>query len=141
MSKFDLEELNDVNGSVEFFKILEEKIGVKRKACYWNDFCKEIEDKTNWGGEIDELKAVMDDVANGQIVGKKWWRKYKGIDDTYEAKTDNLRAYLLKDESGYIIINASKKSDQDKGINKYQSITKRYLTEKQNAKRKNTKQP
>ncbi|HEY5326833.1 MAG TPA: hypothetical protein VIJ27_07520 [Mucilaginibacter sp.] len=139
MSKFVLEILNDVNGNVDFFKILEERVGLDRKRCYWNEFCKEIEDETNWACELDEMKAVMDDVANGEIVPKWKWRKYKGIDDTYEAKTDNLRAYILKDENGYIIIYAGKKSDQDKGINRYKSITKRYLAEKQNAKRKNPK--
>lgn len=133
MSKFVLEELNDVNGQVDFFKILEDGI------CYWNDFCIEIETNTNWNEELDQLKARMDDVSNRLILPKEKFRKYKGIDDTYEAKTKNLRAYLLLDENGYILVNASKKSDQEKGINKYKAIITRYLQEKQNVKSKNLK--
>ncbi|MES2111365.1 MAG: hypothetical protein V4577_21595 [Bacteroidota bacterium] len=133
MSKFVLEEINDVNGEVEFFKILEDG------TCYWNDFCIEIETKTNWGEELDQLKARMDDVSNRLILPKEKFRKYKGFDDTYEVKTRNLRAYLLLDENGYVLINASKKSDQEKGINKYKAIITRYLQEKQNVKSKDLK--
>lgn len=133
MSKFVLEEINDVNGDIDFYKVIEDAF------CYWNDFCISIENKTNWGIQLDQLKARMDDVANGEILPKERFRKLEGMDDSYEVKTANLRAYLLLDENGFIIIYASKKSEQNKALNKFTSIKNRYLKEKEDAKRKNPK--
>src|ERR1700749_5074955 len=107
MSKFVLEPLNDVNGEIDFFKILE------NEECYWNKFCIEIEESGNWEAQLDQLKAIMDDVANKKLLPQN---KFKKLDppktDEYEAKTHDLRAYLLLDDNGFILMYASKKSEQ-----------------------------
>ena len=133
MSKFALELLNDVNGEIDFFKVLENAV------CYWNEFCLEIESKTNWATQLDQLKARMDDVANKKLLPKEKFRKLKAMDDSYEVKTADLRAYLLLDQNGYIIMYAGKKSDQDKEIIKFNAIKERYLTSKEDVKRKTSK--
>jgi len=133
MSKFVLESLNDVNGDVEFFKILEESI------CYWNEFCKHIENEKNWVDQLDQLKSRMDDVANKKLLPKEKFRKLKGMDDCYEVKSKNLRAYLLLDENGYVIMYAGKKTEQTQSLGKFEAIKKRYLKDKEDAKRKSSK--
>jgi hypothetical protein len=127
MSKFVLEPCNDIVGKITFFKIIEDT------ECYWNDFCKEIEKDGTWDDQLDQLKSRMDEVSNLKIMP---YKKFHKLDppsvDEYEVKTDNLRAYLLFDNNGYIILYAGKKTDQDKDLRTFRKIRQRYLNAKDN---------
>jgi len=127
MSKFVLEPCNDINGKIVFFKILEDSY------CSWNEFCKEIESDATWEDQLDLLKSRMDEVANLKLMP---YTKFHKLDppktDEYEVKTANLRAYLLLDSNGYIIMYAGKKTDQPKDLITFRAIKKRYLNANKN---------
>ncbi|HSY62428.1 MAG TPA: hypothetical protein VK796_11150, partial [Cytophaga sp.] len=99
----------------------------------WNDFCKEIEKDGTWDNQLDQLKSRMDEVSN---LNNMPYKKFHKLDppsvDEYEVKTDNLRAYLLLDNNGYIILYAGKKADQDKDLRTFRKIRQRYLDAKDN---------
>lgn len=127
MSKFVLKELNHVNGTITFFKIIEDGV------CYWDEFCKGIQRDGTWVEQIAALVSQMDAKANLKPLSEK---KYKEISTgikgiiSFEFRTWDLRAYGIKDENGNIIILAGKKTTQDKDISQFKSIIKRYLLSK-----------
>ncbi|CAN5174548.1 hypothetical protein BH09BAC6_BH09BAC6_16800 [soil metagenome] len=125
MSKFALKEFNNVNGTITFFKIIEDGF------CYWDDFCKSIQRDGTWVEQLDVLVSQMDDKANLKPLSEKKYKEIStGINGIkgFEFRTKDLRAYGIKDAQGNIIIYAGKKSTQPKDIPKLKSIVKRYLT-------------
>jgi len=125
MSKFVVEPCNDVNGTIPFFKIIEDS------KCYWNEFCIEIEKDGTWENQLDQLKSRMDEISNLKSLP---FKKFHKLDppsiDEYEVKTDNLRAYLILYKSTYIILYAGKKTNQVKDLKTFKKIRERYLNAK-----------
>jgi hypothetical protein len=123
MSKFVLQELNNVNGKITFFKIIEDGV------CYWNEFCKTIQNEGIWIEQLDTLISQMDTKANLKSLPKEKYHPYstevKGVNG-FEFKTRDLRAYGINDDFGNVIIFAGKKNSQDKDEVKFKSIVKRY---------------
>jgi hypothetical protein len=133
MIKFVVEPCNDVVGKVKFSKLIEDTV------CYWNIFCLQIEREVTWESQLDQLKSIMNDVSNIRLLPNNKFKKLiPPSTDEYEVKTHDLRAYLLLDENGYIILYASKKSEQNGAIVTFRSIKKRYLEYKNYVKRKTT---
>ncbi|MDR3693517.1 hypothetical protein [Mucilaginibacter sp.] len=106
MSKFVLDEFNNVNGTITFYKIIEDGV------CYWNEFCKTIEKEGIWYEQIYTLISQMDRKAKLKSLPKEKYHDYstgvKGVNG-FEFKTKDLRAYGIKDELGNVIIFAGKK--------------------------------
>jgi hypothetical protein len=127
MSKFVLDEFNNVNGTITFFKIIEDGV------CYWNEFCKTIQNEGVWVEQLDTLISQMDRKANLKSLPKEKYHDYstgvKGVSG-FEFKTRDLRAYGIKDELGNVIIFAGKKNSQNKDEEKFKSIVKRYSNSK-----------
>jgi hypothetical protein len=127
MSIFVLDEINNVNGSITFYRLIEDGL------CYWNEFCLEIEREGNYYEQVFTLTSQMNSKANLKSLPKEKYHDYdtkvKGVSG-FEFKTRNLRAYGIKDELGNIIIFAGKKSNQSKDETTFRSIVKRYSESK-----------
>jgi hypothetical protein len=127
MSKFALDEMNNVNGVITFYRLIEDGV------CYWNEFCVEIEKEGTHYEQVFALTAQMNRKANLQSLAEKKYHAYDtkvtGVSG-FEFKTKDLRAYGIKDEQGNIIIFAGKKSNQDDDEVTFRSIVKRYTESK-----------
>ena len=72
--------------------------------------------------EVAEMIRPINKQKFRDITPKKDWVK------EYEAKTKNLRVYLIHQEKkGRIIVLAGQKNTQKKDIKKFRSIKKQYL--------------
>lgn len=124
MSKFALKEYNNVTGRIKFFKLIEDKF------CYWDEFCREIQKNSNLEDQLISIIARMNDIANLRILPNT---KFKDITPNkekvkeYEIKTNDLRVYFIKDDSGNIVILGGKKNSQPEDIKKFRAIKKAYL--------------
>jgi hypothetical protein len=127
MSKFVLDEFNNVNGTIDFYKLIEDGV------CYWNEFCIEVEKEGTHYEQIFSLTAIMDRKSKLKGLAKDKYHDYdtkvKGVSG-FEFKTKDLRAYGIKDDIGNIIIFAGKKSNQKKDEATFRSIVKRYIESK-----------
>jgi len=123
MSKFVLDEFNNVNGIITFYKLID------NEYCYWNEFCKSIQKEGVWVEQLDALISQMNRVANLESMPEKKYHPYstkvKGVIG-FEFRTKDLRAYGIKDKKGNIIICAGKKNSQDDDETQFRSIVKRY---------------
>jgi len=127
MSRFVLDEINNVNGNITFYRLIEDGI------CYWNEFCLELEREGTYYEQVFAITAQMNRKANLKTLPKDKYHDYdtkvKGVSG-FEFKTRNLRAYGIKDEQGNIIIFAGKKANQPKDEITFRSIVKRYSDSK-----------
>jgi hypothetical protein len=127
MSKFALDEFNNVNGHIIFYKLIE------NDHCYWNEFCIEIENEGTYYEQIFALTSQMDDKAKLKSLSstkhKSFETNVKGVSG-FEFRTHDLRAYGIKDTDGNIIIFAGKKANQKKDEVQFRAIVKRYINSK-----------
>ena len=127
MSIFVLDEFNNVNGNITFYKLIEDG------HCYWNEFCIELENEGTYYEQIFTLTSQMNDKANLKSLPEKKHKSFethvKGISG-FEFRTRDLRAYGINDKEGNIIILAGKKANQPKDEVQFRSIVKRYINSK-----------
>jgi hypothetical protein len=127
MSSFVLDDFNNVNGTINFYKLIEDGV------CYWNEFCIALENEGTHYEQIFALTSLMDRKSNLKSLAKEKYHDYdtkvKGVSG-FEFKTSDLRAYGIKDALGNIIIFAGKKSNQKKDEVTFRSIVKRYSESK-----------
>jgi putative component of toxin-antitoxin plasmid stabilization module len=124
MSKFALKEYNNVTGKIKFFKLIEDKI------CYWDDFCREIQKGSNLEDQLITIISRMNDIANLRILPAKKFKDITPGKETikeYEIKTNDLRVYYIKDNSGNLVIIAGKKNSQPEDIKRFRAIKRAYL--------------
>lgn len=72
----------------------------------------------------------MNDVANLRSLPKQKYRDVTPTKETvkeYEIKTADLRLYLIKDETGNLVLLGGKKSTQDEDFKAFRLLKKRYL--------------
>ena len=127
MSKFVLDEINNVNGTIRFYRLIENGI------CYWNEFCLSLEAEGMYYDQIFSITAQMNDKANLKSLPETKHKPFNtdvdGISG-FEFRTRDLRAYGIKDEAGNVIIFAGKKANQKKDEVRFRSIVKRYIASK-----------
>jgi hypothetical protein len=127
MSTFVLDEMNNVNGTITFYRLIEDGV------CYWNEFCMSIENEGTHYEQVFALTAQMNRKANLHSLSEKKYHAYDtnvpGISG-FEFKTKDLRAYGIKDGDGNTIIFAGKKSNQRTDEVMFRSIVKRYIESK-----------
>jgi putative component of toxin-antitoxin plasmid stabilization module len=124
MSKFVLKAYNNVTGKVRFFKLIEDTV------CYWDNFCREIQEESNFEDQLDAIIARMNDVANLRMLPKQKFRDITPAKEKikeYEIKTSDLRVYLIKDDNGNIVLIGGKKNSQPEDIKKFRALKKSYL--------------
>lgn len=125
MSKFVLKEYNNVLGRIKFFKLIEDKV------CYWDEFCREIQKDANLEYQLITVISRMNDIANLRMLPKEKFRDITPGKQTireYEIKTKDLRVYLIKDESGNVVLMGGKKNSQPEDIKRFRGIKKAYLS-------------
>jgi hypothetical protein len=127
MSKFVLDEINNVNGTIRFYKLIEDGI------CYWNEFCLALQAEGTYYDQVFSITSQMNDKANLKTLPntkhKSFNTKVKGVNG-FEFRTRDLRAYGINDENGNVIIFAGKKANQGKDEIRFRSIVKRYIESK-----------
>ncbi len=124
MSKFVLKPFNNVTGTIKFFKLIEDKY------CYYDDFCRKIQQDSNLEQQLLTIVSRMNDVANLRSLPKQKYRDVTPTKETvkeYEIKTADLRLYLIKDETGNLVLLGGKKSTQDEDFKAFRLLKKRYL--------------
>lgn len=138
MSKFVLKPFNNVTGTIKFFKLIEDTY------CYYDDFCRNIQQDSNLEQQLLTIVSRMNDVANLRSLPKQKYRDVTPIKETvkeYEIKTADLRLYLIKDETGNLVLLGGKKSTQDEDFKTFRLLKKRYLNLIKNDKRKDITKP
>jgi len=127
MSKFVLHEINNVNGIIKFYRLIDDGV------CYWNEFCIKLEAEGTYYDQVFSITAQMNDKANLKSLPKNKHKsfntKVKGVSG-FEFRTRDLRAYGISDEDGNVIIFAGKKANQPKDEIQFRSIVKRYIESK-----------
>jgi len=127
MSKFALDEINNVIGQITFYKLIEDSY------CYWNEFCTELENEGTYYDQVFSFTAQMNDKANlkslPETKHKAFATQVKGVNG-FEFRTRDLRAYGISQNEGNIIVIAGKKAEQHKIEIQFRSIVKRYIESK-----------
>jgi hypothetical protein len=123
MSRFVLDEINNVNGQITFYRLIEDE------HCYYNEFCMTMEREGTYYDQVFRFKSQMNDKANLQPLSKSKHKAFathvKGVSG-FEFRTYDLRLYGIDSKLGNIIILGGKKSDQSKNEVQFRSIVKRY---------------
>ena len=127
MSKFVLDEINNVNGIITFYKLIEDGV------CYWNEFCLEMEREGTYYEQVFRFASQMNDKANLKPLSntkhKSFATHVPGVSG-FEFRTYDLRAYGIDTKEGNIIVCAGKKADQGKTEVQFRAIVKRYINSK-----------
>lgn len=125
MPKFALEHLEEIVGTIKFYKL------VVDGSCLYDLFCKQIEHDANLSNQLKAILARMDDVANLRLLPDNKFRDITPSKEKikeYEIKTRDLRVYLIKDSTGNIIFIGGKKNEQKKDFRRFRSLKKDYLS-------------
>lgn len=119
---FDVEEISDYETEVPVFKL------TRNGKCMYDAFVEKVKKDANISHEPDVIFAHIEDVANHLAPVEKKYRKIKGTKKfhLYEAKSRNLRVYLLHVSEGRIIILGGWKVNQKQDILKAISIADDY---------------
>ncbi len=122
MSKFALLKIDTVKGDRKFSKL--EIDGY----CEFDDY--EVNVRVNYDSQMNSIYHRMDSLSRGEKLPPKQFRILKGgLKNVTECeiKTDNLRVYYYIDKKdGNIIIIGGYKKGQEKDINRFRGIIKRY---------------
>ena len=131
MSKFRVEKIEEIDGKIEFFKL------VKNNKCEFEEFIEKYSRDGNLKSELIKMQSTLQNISEGKkdrIPESKFkvlkGRRKNDLVKDYEVKTKNLRLYFFTDESGRIIVLGGKKGTQKRDIKKLRSIKKEYLQEK-----------
>ena len=127
MSKFALKHIPQIKGKVKFYLL------ITNSECQYEEFEKKIAREGNYESELDQMQSRFQEVAEMiRPINKTKFRditpKKEEVKE-YEAKTKNLRVYLIHQENkGRVIIFAGQKNTQKKDIRKFRSIKSQYLS-------------
>lgn len=124
MSIFALKKYDVVQGNYPFYRLAEDG------KCQYDEYCKEIEEKTSYASELLSIKQTMVRVANNQRVPKEKFRQIDKDLKICEFKSRNLRVYALhEDRKGKIIILGGYKNQQKADIRQVKSLAQQYLAQ------------
>ncbi|MCF0072308.1 hypothetical protein LZD49_17640 [Dyadobacter sp. CY261] len=111
MSKFSIRLSDKISPApIKLFKL------VTNKTCQIDDFEARICREGGLDREVDKIYAVLDKVCNLKMLPKTMFRLIQLRDlpyQLYEAKSANLRFYLIKlEKTGKVILLGGRKSNQ-----------------------------
>lgn len=126
MSKFALRHVPNIKGKTKFYFL------IVNGVCQYEEFEEKIIRDGNYEQELDQLQLRFQEVAEMlRPINKQKFRDItprKEQVKEYEAKTKNLRVYLIHQENkGRIIVFAGQKNTQKKDIRKFRSLKGQYL--------------
>jgi len=98
MKEYSLNKIEEIDGKQVFYKLEIEGV------CQFDEYVKEITKDGQYVEEYTSLIAIMEDVANNNLLPKTRFRditisKKEKIKE-YEFKTKHLRVYAIKNEAG-----------------------------------------
>ncbi len=122
-----------INFTVERIEQFETTVKVYR--LYRGDRCKYLEFRddikgTNLEPELGDLYAIVRKVANGERLPPSSYKRLSKLSSKlkfsgWEAKSDNLRLYLIH-HNGVILILGGKKGEQDEDTETLEKTIKEY---------------
>lgn len=126
MSRFTLKHIPQIKGKTRFYFLTIDG------KCQYEKFEEQITQEGSYEHELDQLQLRFQEVAEMiRPINKEKFRDItpqKEKVKEYEAKTKNLRVYLIHQENkGRIIIFAGRKNTQKKDIRKFRSIKNQYI--------------
>lgn len=104
---------------------------VRNGKCIVEEFVEGIKKDKNLSPELGELYAIIEDVANNQILPPTRFKKLHVSNKLkfkpYEAKSKHLRLYLFHEKgTGQIIVFGGKKTDQKDDIQRLKKLIGEY---------------
>ena len=116
----------NIKGKTKFYFL------IVNGVCQYEEFEEKIIRDGNYEQELDQLQLRFQEVAEMlRPINKQKFRDItprKEQVKEYEAKTKNLRVYLIHQENkGRIIVFAGQKNTQKKDIRKFRSLKGQYL--------------
>ncbi len=128
MINFATKLISEIDGKIKFYKL------IKDNKCEFDEFWSKIEKTGNLNKELINIQAIMQQVADMQMLPKAKFRNLTPNEENikeYEIKTKNLRVYLFHNENkGRIIVCGGKKTSQKKDIKHFRNIKKLYFKNK-----------
>lgn len=125
MLTFALENIEDFETEQKVNKL------IRNGKCVVDQFISDIKKDKNLSPELGDLFAIIEDVANNQILPSNKYRRLhvsKKVHFTpYEAKSKHLRVYLFHENtSGQIIVIGGKKTEQKEDLKRLEKILSEY---------------
>jgi hypothetical protein len=104
---------------------------VRNGKCIVDEFVEEIRQDNNLSPELGELYAIIEDIANNQLLPPNRYKKLRVSKKLkfkpYEAKSKHLRLYLFHENgTGQIIVLGGKKKDQKEDIQRLEKLISEY---------------
>ncbi|RYE20699.1 MAG: hypothetical protein EOP42_27070 [Sphingobacteriaceae bacterium] len=126
MTKFELLEVEQVNGKIPFFKLS------INETCQFDIFYNEYIQNGKFKSRFSACFQIMNYISDGHLIPNTKFRNLENPDppaiEEYEVKKDEIRIYTIRVEKGFIIIFCAYKSKkQQKDILKFRSIKKEFL--------------
>jgi len=125
MPTFAIEHIEEFETKQKVNKLL------RNGKCIVDEFVNEIKQDKNLSPELGDLYAIIEDVANNQILPPTRYKKLRVSKKLkfkpYEAKSKHLRLYLFHEKgSGQIIVLGGKKTDQKDDIERLKKLISEY---------------
>lgn len=126
MTKFDLVEIEQVNGKTPFFKLS------INGHIQFDGFYKVYIKNGNFESRFKACFQIMNYVSDGHLVPNTKFRNIENPEPAkvqeFEIKKDEIRIYTIKVEKGFVVILCAYKSKkQKKDISEFRSIKKAFL--------------
>jgi putative component of toxin-antitoxin plasmid stabilization module len=125
MYNFTLERIEEIDGKVEFFKLIIDG------HCELDDFLDQINSEGNLRKELITIQIRMQLVAECRSMPDEKFKDItpKGeIHKEYEIKTKNLRVYMFHEKrTGRIVVCGGKKSEQQSNLIHFRNVKKQYF--------------
>lgn len=128
MPKFAVEKIKEIDGKVNFFKLLIDGVWL------YDSFCANLTEEGGYDSELRKVQALMQEVSEMKSLPQTKGKPLKGNSNSvkeFEIKTKTLRIYLIHEENtGKIIVLGGKKTTQNKDITRFRGIVTQYLNSK-----------
>lgn len=126
MTKFELLEVEQVNGKIPFLKLNINGI------CQFDNFYNEYIQNGKFKSRFNACFQIMNYISDGHLIPNTKFRNLENPDpptiEEYEVKKDEIRIYTIRIDKGFVIIFCAYKSKkQQKDILKFRSIKRDFL--------------
>jgi putative component of toxin-antitoxin plasmid stabilization module len=128
MVKFALKEIQEINGKINFFKLLIDG------KCLFDEFEALIQMEGNLASELRTIQTRLYEISDCKSLPNTKFKDItpeNNINKEYEIKTHHLRVYLFHEKNtGRVIVCGGKKRTQKSDIKQFRNIKKKYFNNK-----------
>ncbi len=126
MIKFELLEVEQVNGKIPFFKLCIDG------GCQFDEFYNDYVKNGNFVSRFNACFQIMNYVSDGHLLPNTKFRSIENPDPVtipeYEIKKEEIRIYMIRIDKGFVILLCAYKSKkQKKDILTFRSIKKDFI--------------